>query len=187
MNLVDSASRQDDASLMVSRTDNPAWPALPLSAWSDTQATLHMWMQIVGKIRLVQSPGVNHCWNATFYVTPRGLTTSPIPYAERTFEMTFDFVGHELSILTSDGRTGRVPLQPQSVIEFYEHLMDELGRLDIHVKIHKKPNEVLEAIPFDHDDVHKSYDAEYAHKYHSDRIGPLTSNRLSGSGTVPGG
>jgi hypothetical protein len=141
------------------------WPPLPLEAWSDTSATLHMWMQIVGKIRLVQSPPVNHSWNATFYVTPRGLTTSPIPAGPRTFEMTFDFLDHQLAILTSDGQTGRVPLEPQTVMEFYARLMDELGRLDIHVKIHKRPNEVAEAIPFDRDDVHKSYDAEYAHRF----------------------
>ena len=141
------------------------WPPLPLEAWADTHATLHLWMQIVGKIRLVQGPAVNHSWHATLYVTPRGLTTSPIPDGARSFEMTFDFIDHQLAIVTSDGQTGRVPLQPQSVMAFYTRLMDELGRLGIHVKIHRKPNEVAEAIPFDRDDVHKSYDAEFANRY----------------------
>lgn len=144
---------------------DPTWPPLPLEAWSDTNATLHMWMQIVGKIRLVQSPWVNHSWHVTLYVTPRGLTTSPIPYGQRSFEIAFDFVDHQLDVLTSDGATGRVPLEPQSVRVFYRRLMDELGRLGVPVRIHKKPNEVVEAIPFDQDEVHRAYDAEYAQRF----------------------
>jgi len=146
-------------------TRDSTWPLLPLEAWSDTNATLHMWMQIVGKIRLVQSPWVNHSWHVTLYVTPRGLTTSPIPYGHRSFEIDFDFVGHQLAIITSDGATGRIPLEPQSVAVFYRRLMDEIGRLGVPVRIHKKPNEVVEAIPFDRDEVHRAYDAEYAHRF----------------------
>jgi hypothetical protein len=148
---------------------NPArdaiWPPLPLEAWSETCATLHMWMQIVGKIRLVQSSWVNHSWHATFYVTPRGLTTSPIPHGQRSFEMTFDLVFHELAINTSDGARARVALEPQSVAAFYARLMGELDRLGLDVKIHAKPNEVAEPIPFDRDEVHRAYDPEYAHRF----------------------
>jgi hypothetical protein len=141
------------------------WPPLPLEAWSDTCATLHMWMQIVGKIRLVQSPWVNHSWHATFYVTPRGLTTSPIPHGQRSFEMAFDLVFHELAINTSDGARARVALEPQSVAAFYARLMGELDRLGLDVKIHEKPNEVAEPIPFERDEVHRAYDPEYTHRF----------------------
>jgi hypothetical protein len=92
-----------------------AWPSLPLESWSDTYATLHLWTQIVGKIRLVQSPWVNHSWHVTLYVTSQGLTTSPIPYLSRTFQIEFDFLNHQLIIQTSDGRIGTLPLEPQSV------------------------------------------------------------------------
>ncbi|PYQ49290.1 MAG: hypothetical protein DMF78_18695 [Acidobacteria bacterium] len=142
-----------------------AWPSLPLEAWSDTAATLHMWFQIVGKVRLVQSPWTNHSWHVTLYVGPRGLTTSPIPYGSRSFEITFDFISHQLVIETSDGGAARVPLEPQSVAAFYRRLMDEMGRLGLRVAIRKKPNEVADAIPFDRDEVHKAYDREYANRF----------------------
>src|SRR5438128_2357211 len=124
------------------------WPSLPLEAWSDTHATLHMWLQIAGKVRLVQSPWVNHSWHVTLYVTPRGLTTSAIPYGDRTFEIAFDFLAHQLLVTSTDGGTGRVPLEPQSVARFYRQLMEALAKVDIRVRIHKKPNEVADAIPF---------------------------------------
>src|SRR6185369_17105411 len=130
------------------------WPALPLESWADTCATLHLWVQIVGKIRLAKSPRVNHSWNATLYVTSRGLTTTPIPDGERTFEFDFDFIRHELLIHGSDGRTGTVPLEPQSVAAFYRRLMAELGKLDIAVRIHMKPNEVPAPVRFDQDETH---------------------------------
>src|SRR3954453_20647664 len=95
------------------------WASLPLESWSDTCATLHMWAQIVGKIRLTQSPWLNHSWHATLYVTSRGLTTTPIPAGTRTFQIDFDFVGHALAIHVSDGRTSMLPLQPESVADFY--------------------------------------------------------------------
>jgi Family of unknown function (DUF5996) len=141
------------------------WPSLPLEAWSDTCATLHMWFQIVGKIRMVQSPWVNHSWHTTLYVTSRGLTTSPIPYGTRTFQMDFDFPDHQLAIRASDGRTGAVTLEPQSVAAFYRRLMGEMERLDLHVDIHKKPNEVPDPIRFDRDETHRSYDREYANRF----------------------
>jgi uncharacterized protein DUF5996 len=142
-----------------------AWPSLPLEAWSDTAATLHMWFQIVGKVRLVQSPWTNHSWHVTLYVSPRGLTTSAIPYQARSFEMTFDFIAHQLMIQASDGGAARIALEPQSVAAFYRRVMDEMGRLGLRVAIHKKPNDVAEAIPFDRDEVHKAYDREYANRF----------------------
>ncbi|HXW14861.1 MAG TPA: DUF5996 family protein [Terriglobia bacterium] len=142
-----------------------AWPSLPLESWSDTYATLHMWTQIVGKIRLVQSPWVNHSWHVTLYVTSKGLTTSPIPYRTRTFQIEFDFLNHQLVIQTSDGRIGTLPLQPQSVAEFYRRLMEEMGKLDLPVAIYKRPNEVPDPINFDQDESHRAYDRDYVNRY----------------------
>ena len=141
------------------------WPSLPLEAWSDTYATLHMWTQVIGKIRLVQSPWVNHSWHVTLYVTSTGLTTSPIPYGARTFQIEFDFLNHHLAIQASDGRMGTLPLEPQSVATFYRRLMEEMGRLELQVNIHKKPNEVTEPIRFDQDEYHRAYDREYANRF----------------------
>jgi hypothetical protein len=141
------------------------WPSLPLEAWSDTCATMHMWTQIVGKIRLAQCPWVNHSWHVTLYVTARGLTTLPIPYGTRTFQIDFDFIDHLLTIQSSDGGMGSFPLQPQSVAVFYARLMAEMGKLDLHVDIHKKPNEIPDAVPFDQDESHAAYDREYANRF----------------------
>jgi hypothetical protein len=141
------------------------WPSLPFESWTDTCATLHMWTQIVGKIRLVQSPWINHSWNATLYVTSRGLTTSPIPYDARTFEIEFNFLDHQLTIQSSDGRVGGLPLAPQSVAAFYRRLSEEMKRLDLAVEIHTKPNEVAEPIRFDQDETHRSYDRDYANRF----------------------
>lgn len=142
-----------------------AWPSLPLDAWRDTYATLHMWMQIVGKIRLAQSPWTNHSWHVTLSVTSRGLTTGPVPYGNRTFHIDFDFVDHALIVQTSDGLGGRVLLQPQSVAAFYASLMAEMAKLDLHVDINRMPNEVPDPIPFDEDETHHAYDAEYANRF----------------------
>ena len=152
-----------------------AWPQLPLESWSDTYATLHMWTQIVGKIRLAQSPWVNHSWHVTLYVTSRGLTTSPIPYHDRAFQIELDFLNHQLIIETSDGCVGGIPLEPQSVAAFYRRLMDELAKLKLDVKIHRKPNEIPDPIPFDQDEAHRAYDPDYANRFwrilvQSDRI-----------------
>ena len=138
--------------------DLSAWPDLPLDAWSDTYATLHLWTQIVGKVRLAQTPWVNHSWHVTLYVTARGLSTSPIPYGTRTFEIEFDFVGHQLTIESSDGGVQHLPLEPQSVATFYSRLMEAMAALGLHVRIHTKPNEIADAIPFDRDETHRSYD-----------------------------
>lgn len=142
-----------------------AWPSLPLEAWSDTCATLHMWTQIVGKIRLAQSPWVNHSWHVTLYVTTRGLTTSPIPYGNRTFQIDFDLIGHELTIQSSDGGIAGFLLQPQSVAAFYKRLQSEMANLDLHVNINEKPNEIPDPIPFDQDETHKAYDPVYANRF----------------------
>ena len=142
-----------------------AWPSLPLEAWSDTCATLHMWTQIVGKIRLAQSPWINHSWHVTLYVTTRGLTTSPIPYGNRTFQIDFDFIGHEVKIQSSDGGVAGFSLQPQSVAAFYGRLQSEMGKLDLHVNINGKPNEIPDPIPFDQDETHKAYDPVYANRF----------------------
>lgn len=142
-----------------------AWPSLPLEAWSDTCATLHMWTQIVGKIRLAQSPWINHSWHVTLYVTTRGLTTSPIPYGNRTFQIDFDFIGHEVKTQSSDGGVAGFSLQPQSVAAFYRRLQSEMEKLDLHVNISEKPNEIPDPIPFDQDETHKAYDPVYANRF----------------------
>jgi hypothetical protein len=142
-----------------------AWPPLPLEAWKDTYATLHMWTQIVGKVRLAQSPWVNHSWHVTLYVTPRGLGTGPVPYGTRTFDIDFDFMDHELTVRSSDGLGGRIVLKPQSVATFHSSLMAQLDELDLHVDIHRMPNEVPDPIPFDEDETHHAYDREYANRF----------------------
>ena len=150
----------------MSNTSNAeAWPSLPLEAWSDTCATLHMWTQIVGKIRLAQSPWINHSWHVTLYVTTRGLTTSPIPYGNRTFQIDFDFINHQVTIQSSDGGMAGFSLQPQSVAAFYGRLKDEMAKLDLHVNINQKPNEIPDSIPFDQDETHKAYDQVYANRF----------------------
>jgi len=141
------------------------WPSLPLEEWKDTYATLHMWAQIVGKIRLVQSPLVNHWWQVPLYVSARGLTTSPIPYEARTFEIEFDFIDHQLRVTTSDGIKKTLALAPRSVADFYRELMRTLSSLGIEVEIRVKPDEVPDPIPFAEDETHAAYDPEYANRF----------------------
>jgi len=155
--------------------NSEAWPSLPLEAWRDTYATLHRWIQIVGKVRLAQSPWVNHSWHVTLYVTATGLTTSVIPHGERTFQIDFDFVDHELIIRSGDGRAGGFALESQSVASFYAHLMAELARLELPVRIYPRPNELPDLVRFDQDEVHCAYDPDYANRYwrilvQSDRV-----------------
>ena len=141
------------------------WPALPLEAWKDTRDTLHMWMQIVGKIRLKLAPPLNHWWQVPFYVTSRGLTTSPIPFGDRTFDITFDFTDHVLVVQTSDERSEFIPLRPRPVADFYRDLMATLGRLAIDIKIWTVPSEVPAPIRFEEDRQHASYDAASANRF----------------------
>lgn len=141
------------------------WPSLPVAEWQDTYETLHMWTQIVGKIRLALASKLNHWWHSTLYVTPRGLTTSSIPYGTRTFEISFDFLEHHLQIEISDGTTKRIALESRSVASFYQEVMSTLSALGIEVRIWTMPQEVAEPIPFDEDHQHTAYDPEYAQRF----------------------
>jgi hypothetical protein len=140
-----------------------AWPALPYLAWRDTYSTLHLWTQIVGKIRLTQTPWVNHGWHVPLYVTARGLTTSPIPIESRAFDLTFDFIQHALLVDVSDGRQARLALRPQSVADFRNELMTALAGLGIAVSINDYPCEIPDAVVFSQDHSHASYDPSAAH------------------------
>jgi hypothetical protein len=142
-----------------------AWPSLPLEAWSDTYATLHLWLQIVGKIRLRYTPPINHSWHVTLYVTARGLTTSPIPYGGHAFEIIFDFIDHRLIVEASDGRLATIPLEPQSVATFYRRVLGEAQKLGWPVRISLKPNEIVDPLPFDEDETHRAYDRDYANRF----------------------
>jgi uncharacterized protein DUF5996 len=142
-----------------------AWPGLPLDEWKDTYATLHMWTQVAGKVRFALSPWVNHSWHVTLYVTSRGLTTSPIPYGERTFEIKFDFIDHRLVVETSGGEVKHIELRPRSVADFYGEVMSSLRGLGMDINIHTLPNEVADPVPFEKDEQHASYDPEYANRF----------------------
>lgn len=142
-------------------TSNEAWPALPMAAWQETYATLHMWTQIVGKIRLAQSPFANHWWHSALYPTARGLTTSPMPCGSRFFEIEFDFIEHGLLIRRHDGLTRKLELAPRSVADFYGELMRTLRAMDLAVRIWPVPVEVPDPVPFEEDHGHAAYDREY--------------------------
>jgi Family of unknown function (DUF5996) len=142
-----------------------SWSSLPFAEWKDTASTLHMWTQIVGKIRLTRTPWINHSWHVTLYLTARGLTTSPIPHPAGIFEIRFDFIDHKLRILKSDGAVQVIELRPKSVAAFYREVMAALSELNIDTRINTTPNEVELAIPFDQDDEHRSYDPEYANRF----------------------
>jgi hypothetical protein len=141
------------------------WPDLPLEDWADTCATLHLWTQVVGKIRLAHAPMINHWWQVPLYVTCRGLTTSPIPYGAQCFQIDFDFVGHCLKIRTSQGETETIPLAPRTVADFYTEVMGRLRGLGLETRIWTMPVEIEDAIPFDRDRDHASYDPEYANRF----------------------
>jgi hypothetical protein len=141
------------------------WPTLPFNEWQGTAETLHMWTQIVGKIRLALTPWINHSWHVTLYTTSRGLTTSPIPYGLHTFQIDLDFIDHEARILKSDGAIRALKLQPQSVAEFFRAIMNALDQLELRVQIDAAPNEIVDPIPFDRDETHRSYDPEYASRF----------------------
>lgn len=141
------------------------WPALPLDEWKDTYATLHMWTQIVGKIRLALTPLVNHWWNVPMYVSARGLTTSPIPYHNTPFELRFDFIDHQFVLQLCDGTHKMLPLVAQPVAEFYRQVMQLMHSSGIEVKIWPMPMEVPDPIPFDKDRAHASYDPEAVQRF----------------------
>jgi Family of unknown function (DUF5996) len=145
--------------------DGKAWSELPYQAWKDSCATLHLWTQVVGKIRLAQTPWLNHSWHVVLYVTARGLTTSPIPYETRVFQIDFDFLKHVLVISTDDGARREIGLFPRSVADFYGEVMRVLSELGLAIRIDELPNEIADAIPFSKDQTHASYDPDYAERH----------------------
>jgi hypothetical protein len=154
---------------------NDIWPALPFAEWKETAKTLHMWTQIVGKIRLALTPWTNHSWHVTLYLTSRGLTTSPIYPSHTPFQIDFDFVDHKLSVITRDDAAHEIPLGPCSVATFYKQLIGLLDSLGIQVHINTTPNEVDPAIPFEKNENDSAYDPEYANRFwrvlsQSDRV-----------------
>jgi hypothetical protein len=155
---------------MAAQFDSPtdhlsSWPALPQSAWSGTCATLQLWMQMAGKVRLALMPPINHCWGVTLYPTVRGVTTSPMPYGGRTLQIDFDFVDHALLVEASGGNRASIALKPMTVAAFYRQFTDALAKVHMPVKIWPVPVEVADPIPFEKDDAHKEYDAEYAQRF----------------------
>jgi hypothetical protein len=141
------------------------WPALPFAEWKDTAATLHMWLQIVGKIRVRCVPWVNHQWHVTFHLTSRGLTSRPIPWDGRTFQVDFDFVDHEVVISVSDGQKEHMDLGPRSVADFYHELMTKLKGMEIPVRIHGVPNEAPDPIPFEENERDGEYQSEHVNRF----------------------
>ncbi len=145
--------------------DDPHWPDLPYEAWRETCATLHLWTQVVGKVRLARTPWLNHGWHVPLYVTTTGLTTSPIPHDAQSFEISFNFVAHELNVRVSGGAHRKIELRPRSVADFYAAVMTALDELGVPVRINEQPCEIGGAVRFSEDRVHASYDAEYAHRF----------------------
>jgi hypothetical protein len=146
-------------------TDQTPWPELPYAAWKHTCSTLQLWTQVVGKVRLALTPWVNHSWHVALYVTARGLTTSPILYGERQFQLDFDFIDHVLWLRVSDGHVRQLMLRPMSVAEFYADVMHMLAEIGIVVRINEMPNEIPDAVPFPEHRAHASYDCEYAERF----------------------
>ena len=144
--------------------DEP-WPELPWREWEPTISTLHMWTQIVGKVRMALAPPLNHWWHVPLYVGSRGLTTSPIPFGPQQFQVDFDFVDHRLNVTESRGHAFAIPLEPKSVARFHREFMDGLRGLGINVRISTRPVEVANAIPFESDEDYASYDARHAHLF----------------------
>jgi hypothetical protein len=141
------------------------WPELPTAAWRETYETLHLWTQIVGKIRLARTPWLNHSWHVTLYVTARGLTTSSIPDGTRSFQIDFDFIDHALRISTSDGTARQFALAGKSVAGFYTAIMADLAELGIDIAINETPNELPDPIPFSQDNRHASYDPDAVRRF----------------------
>jgi hypothetical protein len=148
-----------------STTLSEAWPELPVAEWKPTYHNLHMWTQIVGKVRLELSPNANHWWNVPLYVNARGLTTSPIPYGKDVFEIQFDFIDHKLLIDRCDGERRVLALEPRTVADFYSEFMSALRSLGISVTIYPKPVEVPDPVPFAEDTLYRAYDADAAHRF----------------------
>ncbi len=150
---------------MASESTAADWPDLRFSAWADTCATLHLWTQVVGKIRLAHAPMINHWWQVPLYVTSRGLTTSPIPYQVRSFQIDFDFIDHRLDIRTSSGGIATIPLIARSVADFYAEIMGRMRELELETRIRSMPVEIPDAVPFENDRDHAAYDPEYVRRF----------------------
>jgi len=146
-------------------SNSEAWPALPLEEWKPTYHNLHMWTQIVGKVRLALTPLVNHWWNVPLYISARGLTTSPIPYGKDVFEIQFDFIDHKLLIDRCDGLRETLALEPRTVADFYSEFMSTLRSFGVDVAIYAKPVEVPDPVPFADDNLYSAYDADAAHRF----------------------
>jgi hypothetical protein len=157
--------------------DTMPWPSLPVDEWADTRDTLHMWTQIVGKIRLSHAPLLNHWWQVPLYVSPRGLTTSTIPYRAGAFDIEFDFIDHRLHIRRDTGESGGLRLEPKSVARFHHEILRILDDMGIGTRVQPHPNEVDPAVPFAEDDRHASYDAGAAHLFWRQL---LQANRVMG-------
>jgi hypothetical protein len=162
-NMERNVNAKGEAPHTLSRSE--AWPALPLEDWQETYHNLHMWTQIVGKVRLELAPNTNHWWNVPLYVNARGLTTSPIPYGDLVFEIEFDFITHELLIDRSDGVRRKVALVPRTVAEFYAEFMSALRSMGIELSLYAKPVEVADPIPFAEDHLYRAYDRDAAHRF----------------------
>jgi hypothetical protein len=147
------------------KDDTMTWPALSYPAWRETAGTLHLWTQIVGKVRLALTPWVNHSWQVPLYVTARGLGTSPIPCAGEIFDMEFDFIRHGLIVRSSSGEERTISLKPQAVADFHRRVLDLLHEMGIRVRINDTPNEVSDPMPFSRDRLHASYDPSAAHAF----------------------
>jgi hypothetical protein len=161
------------------------WPALPLDAWEPTCATLHLWTQVVGKIRMVFTPLVNHWWNVTLYVSARGLTTSPIPYGTRSFEIVFDFIDHKLVIQTSEGATERIALKPMAVADFYSEVRTDWSAWASWRTSGPMPSEIENSVPFEQDRAHAKYDSVMVQRFwqallHADREFKVFRSRFIG-------
>jgi hypothetical protein len=150
---------------MPPQSDAARWPALPYAAWRDTCETLHLWTQVIGKVRLALTPWLNHSWHVTLYVTARGLGTPPIAHQARYFTIEFDFIDHVLWLRTSDGHFRQLMLKPMTVAEFYADVMVALREIGIDVRINEMPNEIPGAVPFPDDRTHTSYDRDFAQKF----------------------
>ena len=155
------------------------WPALPYEEWKDTYATLHMWMQVVGKVALAQAAPINHSWGTALLVTPRGVSTYALPHGSRSFSLEFDFVDHQLVIRASDGIVERLPLTSQSVADFYHAVMSLLQRMNLGVRIWPMPVEIENPIRFEHDTTHHTYDPDAANRLWQilARVAPIFSER----------
>jgi len=164
------------------------WPPLPFTEWQDTHAALHLWMQVVGKLRLASTAWTNHSWHVTLPLTARGIGTGPLPCGDRFWQAEFDFLDHQLKISASDGRAAAVPLQPQSVAQFHARVSDALRLLDIPMDIRSQPCEIADALRFEHDTAQRPYDADAVQRFwrillQADRVLRIFRSRFRGKGS----